>query len=143
MGTLQKDGMFVKPFNMFGFFVVGEDSTLNGINGSLCYLALKWVPARAQALSTDARVWHNYELRLHWISQTEWSGSVTVDDDVQCQINMPAFGPVEVHVWSDNVQVIERPRRWWEIASQMDLKFQNKGNKEFQLGMIEIFEEQR
>jgi hypothetical protein len=39
--------------------------------------------------------------------------------------------------------VVHQPRRWWEIAPTMDLKFQNGGEKEFRLGMIEIFEEPR
>jgi hypothetical protein len=54
---------------------------------------------------------------------------------------MPAFGPVEVHVWSDNFLVTTQPRRWWELAPGMDLFFQDGGEKQFQLGRIEIFEE--
>ena len=56
---------------------------------------------------------------------------------------MPAFGPVEVQVWSYNVLVEYRTQRWWEIAPSMDLKLQNGGEKQFQLGMIRIFEEAR
>ena len=65
------------------------------------------------------------------------------DDKVQCQIPMPAFGPVEVHVWSDNFLVTTQPRRWWELAPAMDLYFQDGGEKQFQLGSIQIFEEPR
>jgi hypothetical protein len=56
---------------------------------------------------------------------------------------MPAFGPIEVQVWSDNFLVISHPRRWWEIAPRMDLKFQDGGEKQFQLKLIEIFGEPR
>jgi hypothetical protein len=66
-----------------------------------------------------------------------------VDDAKQCQISMPVFGPVEVHVWSDNSLVEYTPQRWWEIAPSMNLKLQNGGEKQFQLGMIRLFEEVR
>jgi hypothetical protein len=56
---------------------------------------------------------------------------------------MPALGPLEVHVWSDNSLVLHKPRHFWEIASSMDLKFQDGGNKEFSLGYIQIFAEAR
>jgi hypothetical protein len=56
---------------------------------------------------------------------------------------MPAFGPVEVHVWSDNFLVTTQPRRWWELAPLMDLKFQDGGEKRFELGSIQIFAEPR
>jgi hypothetical protein len=143
VGTLQKDGMFVKPFDMFGFSVAGKESSVTGVNGPLCYLALNWIPVEVQALDVNAGALHAYEIRLQWISQTEWLGIMIVDDMEQCQIRMPAFGPVEVHVWSDNALVVHRPRRWWEIASSMDLKFQNGGEKQFDLGMIRIFEQTR
>ena len=143
VGTLQKDGMFVKPFDMFGFSVAGKESSVTGVNGPFCYLALNWIPVEVQALGIDARNLHTYEIRLQWISQTEWLGILKVDDTEQCRIPMPAFGPVEVHVWSDNALVVHRPQRWWEIASSMDLKFQNGGEKQFHLGMIRIFEQTR
>jgi hypothetical protein len=142
-GTLQKDGMFVKPFDMFGFSVAGKESSITGVNGPLCYLALNWMPVEVQPLHVDAQSLHTYEIRLRWISQTEWLGIMKVDDTEQCQIRMPAFGSVEVHVWSDNALVVHRPQRWWEIAPSMDLKFQDGGDKQFQLGMIRIFEEMR
>ena len=143
VGTLQKDGMFVKPFDMYGFSVAGKESSVTGVNGPFCYLALNWIPAQVQPLDVDASTLHNYEIRLRWISQTEWLGILNVDDTEQCQMHMPAFGPVEIHVWSDNALVVHRPRRWWEIAPSMDLKFQNGGEKQFHLGMIRIFEEMR
>jgi hypothetical protein len=142
-GTLQENGMFVKPFDMFGFAVAGRESSISGVNGPLCYLALNWVPAEVQPLSVDVQSLHSYEIRLRRLSQTEWLGSMRVDGTEQCQISVPAFGPVEVHVWSDNVLVEYRPRRWWEIAPSMDLKLQNGGEKHFQLGMIRLFEEAR
>ena len=143
VGTLQEDGFFAKPFDMFGFSIAGKESSIAGINGPLCYLALNWIPVQVEPLQVDIQALHAYEVRLQWVSQTEWLGIVMVDDEVQCQISMPAFGPVEVHVWSDNALVVHQPRRWWEIAPTMDLKFQNGGEKEFRLGMIQIFEETR
>lgn len=141
VGTLQKDGMFVKPFDMFGFSVTGKESSITGMNGPLCYLALNWMPVKVQPLHVDILSLHTYEIRLRWLSKTEWLGIVKVDDTEQCQIHMPAFGPVEVHVWSDNALIVHRPRRWWEIAPSMDLKFQNGGEKQFYLRTIRIFEE--
>ena len=142
-GTLQKDGLFVKPFNMFGFAVMGKESSVQGINGPLCYLALNWVPTRVQALPVEARAWHEYEIRLRWIDRTEWLGIVTVDDTVICRIPLPAFGPLEVQVWSDNALATQRSRRWWEIAPAIELNFQDGGEKQFDLGSIWIFAEAR
>jgi len=143
VGTLQQDGEFAQPFDMFGFAVLGKESALDGIRGSLCYLALNWVPVQVDAVDVDAQSRHTYEIRLHWISRKRWSGTVKVDGMVQCEIPLPAFGPVEVQVWSDNYLLISQPRRWWEIAPAMDLGFQNGGEKEFQLGTIRISEESR
>lgn len=143
VGTLRKDGFFVKPFDMFGFSVVGKESVIAGLSGPVCYLALNWIPAEVQALPANAASLHTYEVRLRWVSQTEWLGIMKVDDMEECQVRMPAFGPVEVHVWSDNARSIQQPRRWWEIAPALDYKFQNGGEKQFHLGMIRIFEEAR
>ncbi len=54
---------------------------------------------------------------------------------------MPPFGPVEVHVWSDNALALHRPRRWWEIGPTLSLKYQDGGDKQFHVGMIQIFED--
>jgi hypothetical protein len=143
LDTLRKDGVFAKPFDMFGFAVMGDESPVQSISGPLCYLALNWVPARVEALQVDARTWHEYEIRLRWISQTEWLGIVSVDSVEMCRMNLPAFGPVEVQVWSDNALVIQQPRHWWEMAPAMDLKFQDGGEKQFVLGTILIFAELR
>ena len=143
VGTLQQDGFFAKPFDMFGFSVAGKESSIQGVNGALCYLALNWVPVKVNALSVDAHSLHQYEIRLRWVSNTLWLGLVSVDSIAQCEIPMPAFGPVEVHVWSDNALVLNTPRQWWEIAPVMDLKFQNGGDKEFALGFIQVFTESR
>jgi hypothetical protein len=142
-GTLQEDGLFAEPFDMFGFSVIGDESSINGISGPLCYLALNWAPAEIRSLQVDPYTWGSYEIRLHWISKTEWLGTVSVDDKELCRIPMPAFGPLEVHVWSDNFLVTTQPRRWWELAPAMDLSFQDSGEKKFQLGSIHIFEETR
>ncbi len=143
VGTLQQDGFFAKPFDMFGFSVAGKESSIQGVNGALCYLALNWVPVKVNALPIDAQSLHEYEIRLRWVNNTQWLGSVTVDGIAQCEIPIPAFGPVEVHVWSDNALVLSASRRWWEIAPSMDLKFQNGGDKEFSLGFIQVFAEAR
>ncbi len=143
VGTLQKDGLFVKPFDMFGFSIMGKESSIKGARGPICYLALNQMPVQVEPLQVEPRSLHAYEVRLRWISQTEWSGSVKVDDTTQCQITMPPFGPVEVHVWSDNSLVRDRPRRWWEIAPSLDLQYQDGGDKQFSLEMIQILEETR
>lgn len=142
-GTLQEDGFFAKPFDMFGFSVTGEESSFNGVSGPLCYLALNWVPVEVQPISVNPYTWASYEIRLRWISKTEWVGTVSVDNVEVCRIPMPAFGPVEVHVWSDNFVVTTEPRRWWELAPGMNLGFQDGGKKQFQIGDIQIFEELR
>jgi hypothetical protein len=141
--TLQKDGLFAKPFDMFGFAVVGQESSFQGINDSLCYLALNWAPVKVNAISSDARDWHEYEIRLRWVNQAEWLGIVKMDDTEMCRMSLPAFGAVEVQVWSDNALVVQQPRRWWEIAPALDLKFQDGGEKQFDLGSIRIFAEPR
>jgi hypothetical protein len=142
-GTLQEDGFFAKPFDMFGFSVTGEESAFNGVSGPLCYLALNWVPVEVQPLTVDPYTWGSYEIRLRQISKTEWLGIVSVDNVELCRIPMPAFGPVEVHVWSDNFLVTTGPHRWWELSPAMDLNFQDGGEKRFQLGSIQIFAEAR
>lgn len=143
VGTLRDDGLFMKPFDMFGFSIVGRESSITGINGPLCYLALNWMPVKVDPLPVDAHIAHAYEIRLRWTSPTEWLGSIKVDDTVMWEMPMPAFGPVEIHVWSDNFHVVSTPRRWWEIASAMDLKFLNRGDKGFHLETIHIFAEAR
>jgi hypothetical protein len=143
VGTLRKDGVFVKPFDMFGFAVIGEQSSFNGINGSLCYLALNWAPVRVEAIASEARDWHAYEIRLRWLNQTEWLGIVKVDGVEMCSLPMPAFGAVEAQVWSDNALVTQKPRRWWEIAPATELNFQDGGEKQFDLKFIRIFSERR
>ncbi|NJC97644.1 MAG: hypothetical protein FIB03_15130 [Anaerolineae bacterium] len=139
LGTLGEDGVFIKPFDMFGFSVAGNESSIQGVNGALCYLALNWMPVKVNALPVDPYSWHDYEIRLHWINKKQWQGILSVDGEKLCEMSMPSFGPVEVHVWSDNSLVLHRPKRWWEIAPSMDLKFQDGGNKEFSVGYIRIF----
>lgn len=143
LGTLQDDGIFVKPFDMFGFAIAGRESSILGINGALCYLALNWMPVDVDSLNADATALHEYEIRLRWINRTEWVGIVKVDGKVNCQMPMPSFGPVEVHVWSDNSWVVHKPRRWWEIGPTMELKYQDGGEKQFYLENIQIFPEAR
>ncbi len=143
VGTLQADGLFEKPFDMFGFSVVGKESSIQGVNGALCYLALNWVPVKVNPLPVEVDVWHDYEIRLRWISKTEWLGFMSVDGVVMYEMPMPAFGPVEVHVWSDNYLVSDKPQRWWEIAPSMNLNFQDGGDKQFSIKYIRVFAEAR
>lgn len=140
-GTLQADGRFAKPFDMFGFSVIGRESSLNGLNGPVCYLALNWVPAQVETLHVDPELWHTYQIRLHWISKTEWLGTMSADGAELCRMKMPAFGPMEVQVWSDNYLVNTRSRGWWQIAPALELDFQDGGGKEFHLGEIRILEQ--
>ena len=140
-GTLQADGLFAKPFDMFGFSVIGNESSFNGANGSVCYLALNWVPVQVEAMNVDPEVWHTYQIRLHQVSRIKWMGTVSVDESELCRMTMPAFGPLEIQVWSDNYLVSTQPQRWWQIAPVLELGFQDGGNKEFHLDDIRIFEE--
>jgi len=141
VGTLQEDGLFVKPFDMFGISIVGDESSVMGQNGPLCYLALDWNPVHVNPLHVDSHTWHKYQIRLRWVSKTEWLGVVLVDGAKLCSLPMPVFGPVEVHVWSDNYLVSYQSKRWWEIVPSMDLKFQNGGDKQFYMGSIKIHAE--
>ena len=141
LGTLQADGRFAKPFDMFGLSMIGRESSFNGNNGSVCYLALNWASAEVQALNVDPEQWHTYQIRLHRISRTQWLGSMSVDGSEVCRMTMPAFGPVEIQVWSDNYLVRTQPQRWWQIAPVLTLGFQDGGEKEFYLDDIRIFEE--
>ena len=140
-GTLQADGLFAKPFDMFGLSMIGRESSFNGNNGSVCYLALNWAPAEVEAMNVDPALWHTYQIRLHRISRTQWLGSMSVDGSEVCRMTMPAFGPVEIQVWSDNYLVSTQPQRWWQIAPVLDLGFQDGGEKEFYLDELRIFEE--
>jgi hypothetical protein len=70
-GTLQEDGFFAKPFDMFGSSITGADTSFNGVSGPLCYLALNWVLAEIQPLQVDPYTWGSYKFRLHWISKME------------------------------------------------------------------------
>jgi hypothetical protein len=128
---------------MFGFSMIGKESLVLGVNGPICYSAVNWIPVQVSPLQVDAQSLHTYEVRLRWVSQTQWLGSIKVDDVPQCELRMLPLGPVEVHVWSDNIRVLYWPRRWWEIGASMDLKFQDAGDKQFKLGMIRIYEETR
>lgn len=140
--TLQKDGKFIKPFDMFGVSVLGAESSVLGYNGPLCYLALNWNPVQVEPLQIDSHTKHAYQIRLMWVSQTEWAGVVFVDGAKLCSISMPSLGPVEVQVWSGNYLVSYQPREhWWQIAGMMDLKFQNGGDKQFYLSNIKIYPE--
>lgn len=140
-GTLQADGRFAKPFDMFGFSVIGNESSFDGANGSVCYLALNWAPVQVEAMNVDPEVWHTYQIHLHQVSRIKWMGTVSADGSELCRMTMPAFGPMEIQVWSDNYLVSTQPQRWWQIAPVLELGFQDGGIKEFHLDDIRIFEE--
>ena len=142
--TIQTDGLFTKPFDMFGVSIVGDESSVMGHNGPLCYLALDWNPVQVVPLHINSHTWHQYQIRLRWVSKTAWLGMVSVDGAKLCSLPMPALGPVEVQVWSDNYLIEYQPQQyWWQIADSMDLKFQNGGNKQFYMGSINIHAEVR
>jgi hypothetical protein len=141
LGTLQKNGHFATPLDMFGVSIIGEESSVMGYNGPICYLALAWSPVHVGPLHIDSHTWHDYQVRLKWVSKTQWTGTVSMDGAKLCTLLIPAFGPVEVQVWSDNFLVTETPRRWWEISDAMDLSFQNGGDKQFFVGGIKIYAE--
>lgn len=141
--TLRNDGTFTKPFDMFGFAVMGDESDVMNVSGAICYLALNWTPVYVQSLNVDAHTWYEYTIRLHWINATTWLGTVSVDGEEMCHMSLPAFGPLEVQVWSDNALVTTHSRRWWEIAPSLEMGFQNGGTKQFELGSIQIFAEAR
>lgn len=142
-GTIQKNGIFTKPFDMFGVSVIGKESSVLGVNGPLCYLALDWNPVEVKPLHVDSHTWHNYKIRLRMVDRSKWLGIVHVDGAKLCSISIPPFGPVEVHIWSDNYLVTSTPKRWWEIGPKMDLQIQDGGEKQFHVGKIKIFTETR
>lgn len=142
-GTLRKDGTFAKPFDMFGVAVLGNESNVQGVNGALCYLALNWTPSRVQSLSVDAHTWYEYTIRLRWLNATTWQGTVSVDGEEKCRMTLPAFGSLEVQVWSDNALVTTQPRHWWELAPTLEMGLQNGGEKQYELGSIRIYAEAR
>jgi len=140
--TLSKDGIFNKQFDMFGISVVGDESSVMGNKGPVCYLALDWNPVQVKPLHIDSHTWHRYQIRLKWVSRTEWLGRVSVDGARLCSLSMPALGPVEVQVWSDNYFISYQPRKhWWQIPDAMDLKFQNGGDKQFYMSSIKVHSE--
>lgn len=139
IGTLQKNGHFYSPLDMFGVSIIGNESSVMRQKGPICYLALAWSPVGVMPLQIDSHTWHKYQVRMKWVNKTEWSGTISVDGAKLCTLPMPAFGPLEVQIWSDNFLVTDTPRRWWEIADAMDLSFQNGGNKQFFVGNIKIY----
>ena len=142
-GTLQADGLFVRPFDMFGLSIIGRESSFIGNHGPVCYLALNWAPAGVEALNVDPQLWHAYQIRLHWISKTQWQGTMSVDGVDLCQMTMPALGPMEIHVWSDNYRLTRTPKQVLEIDPSLDVSFQDGGEKSFFIDDIRIFTKER
>ena len=69
-------------------------------------------------------------------------GIVFVDgEQAGLEIFMPAFGPLEVHIWADNYLPISQPQRWWQIGPSMDLRFQDGGEKQFMVKSLGLSDE--
>ena len=81
---------------------LGMNLSVMGSNGPLCYLALDWNPVEVVPLHVDSHTWHNYKIRLRMVNKTKWLGIVHVDGAKLCRLSLPPFGPLEVHIWSDN-----------------------------------------
>jgi len=92
-------------------------------------------------IELNPELWNTYQTRLRQVSKIEWLGTVSMDGIEMCRMMMPALGPMEIQVWSDNYLVDTQPQRWWQIAPVLELDFQDGGNKEFHLDDIRIFEE--
>ncbi len=142
VGTLGKDGVFVKPFDQAGIAVIGPESMMLGYYGGMfAYTALDWVPGGVEHLQALDHIWHDYEIRLHWDSATKWTEIVSVDGKESAEIAIPPLGPVQIQVWSDNYRIVLPARRWWEVFPAARLGYQNGGDKTFSLRNIQVAED--
>jgi hypothetical protein len=96
---------------------------------------------QVEALNVDPELWCTYQIRLHQVSRIEWMGTVSVGGSALGRMTMPAFGPVEIQVWSDNDLLSNQLQQWWQITPVLNLDFQDAEKKEFHLDDIRIFEE--
>jgi len=106
-GTLLADGSFHGRFNnqaftLFGICFIGPESNLFGKNGATVEKVINWWPDEIRGLDVDMHESHTYLLRLHWVDEHTWLGTVSVDDRVVSSMSLPPLGPVEVQIWSDN-----------------------------------------
>ena len=119
VGTLQDDGQFKDGrFSFFGLSLMGPGSTIQGIRGATAVLALNWWPAKVIALpDVDIYQPHLYSVRLRWVDEKTWLGTLLVDGMQLAETEMPPLGPVEVQLWSDNYVITSsNPRKAPEIA---------------------------
>ena len=141
VGTIGKDGAFVKPFDQAGIAVIGPESSMRGYYGGVfAYTALDWVPGDIKHLLALDHAWHDYEIRLRWDSAAQWTEIVSVDGTKSAEIAIPPLGPVQIQVWSDNYLIALPSRRWWEVFPTARLGFQNGGDKTFYLRSIQVGE---
>jgi len=106
-GTLLADGSFQGRFNnqaftLFGICFIGPESNLFGKKGATVEKVINWWPDEIQGLDVDMHEPHTYLLRLHWVDEHSWIGTVFVDGQVVSTMSLPPLGPVEVQIWSDN-----------------------------------------
>ncbi len=105
--TLQPDGSFkgrfgYGAFTLFGIGFIGPESSLFGKNGVTVQKVINWWPEEVKSLPIDPYQPHTYQLRLHWVDERNWLGVVSVDGQDLAFMDLPPFGPLEVHIWGDN-----------------------------------------
>jgi hypothetical protein len=112
-GTLQVNGHFKDgKFNSFGVSMIGKNSTLQGYSGPVADLVINWWPNTVLPLAgTDMTLPHTYSIRLAWVNDHLWDGTIFVDGQLLAEVPMPPLGPLEVQIWSDNY-VLRSPNRW-------------------------------
>jgi hypothetical protein len=110
VGTLLADGSFQgrfknEAFTLFGIGFIGPESNLFGRSGTTVQKVINWWPEEVQGLEVDMHEPHTYLLRLHWIDAQSWQGITSIDGKVVSRLDLPPFGPVEVHIWGDNYRL--------------------------------------
>lgn len=136
--TFRQDGSLSKPIDMFGVAVVGGETSASG---SVCFVTLGGIPLQVKEMEADARLRHEYVIRLNWINRTEWRGTVLVDGKNICSLPLPPLGAVEARVWRDSfTSPIGWPRRWWEIGPFVK---PHMGAGRFAIESIQVYTEAR
>lgn len=142
LGTLNPDGSFVGPFengafSLIGFCFLGPESSLLGQSGVTTEKVINWWPVQVQGLAdVDIHKMHTYTLRLHWVDETTWVGIASVDGRVLSMMEMPPFGPLELHIWSDNYRFATA---WTGVPS---VSFQGGPEKWIRFGAISAWTEE-
>jgi hypothetical protein len=73
---------------------------------------INWWPNTVLPLAgTDMTLPHTYSIRLAWVNDHLWDGTIFVDGQLLAEVPMPPLGPLEVQIWSDNY-VLRSPNRW-------------------------------